>query len=77
MGDDSEGGVNQGNVFVDADDWMLEPEIIRWLAMYAEASDGRRDAPVAAIFDEVNRLLRRYRETSRSDGRTTGRACGC
>src|SRR5215208_5636458 len=65
MGDDSEGEKSDRDTFVDADDDLrLEPEIVRWLSMYAEAADGRRDATVAAVFDEVNRLLRRYRKES-------------
>src|SRR4051795_7909614 len=62
MGDDSGGGADGRNAFVDADDWALEPEIVRWLSMYVEAGDHPGDATVAAIFDEVNRLLRRYRK---------------
>jgi PAS domain S-box-containing protein len=49
-------------VSVDANDRALEPEVVRWLSMYAETSDDQSDAPVAAIFDDVNRLLRRYRQ---------------
>ena len=63
MGDDSGVGTSDQGSFVDADDdSTLEPEIIHWLGMYAEAADGRRDATVAGIFREVNRLLRRYRK---------------
>src|SRR3954447_10871351 len=59
MGDDRAGS------FTDAgDDLTLEPEIIHWREMYAEAEDGARDATVGAILDEVNRLLRRYRKES-------------
>src|SRR6188508_3265577 len=65
MGDDREGERSDRDSFANADDdLMLEPEIIRWLSMYAESADGRRDATVAAVFDEVNRLLRRYRRES-------------
>ena len=42
----------------------VEPEIIRWLGMYAAATHDSRDGTVAAIFDECNRLLSRYREES-------------
>jgi hypothetical protein len=42
-------------------DAALEPEIIRWLKMYVDVADGRADATVGAILDEVNQLLRRYR----------------
>jgi PAS domain S-box-containing protein len=65
MVDDSEGDGNARDTFVDADDdSTTEPEIHRWLQIYAEASDDSRDAAVAAIFDEVNCLLRRYRRES-------------
>src|SRR4051794_41044350 len=43
------------------DDTRVEPEIVRWLGMYAEAQGRTRDAAVVAILDEVNRLLSRYR----------------
>src|SRR4051812_40595891 len=63
MSDDSEGEKSDRDTFVDADDDSTpEPEIIRWLGMYADAADGRRDATVAGIFGEVNLLLRRYRK---------------
>src|SRR5262245_25970029 len=62
MGDDSGGEGTDRDAFVDADDdQRLESEIVRWLQMYAGAANGRRDATVAAIFDQMNRLLRRYR----------------
>ena len=65
MGDDSGGERRDRESFVDAgDDLTFEPEIIHWLGMYAEAAGGGRDATVAAIFNEVNRLLRRYRRES-------------
>jgi len=65
MSDDSEGERSARDSFVDVDDdSTLEPEILRWLEMYAAAADGRRDATVAGILDEVNRLLRRYRKES-------------
>src|SRR4051794_24626995 len=46
------------------EDLRLEPEVVRWLGMYAEAGDAARDATVAGIFNEVNRLLSRYRRES-------------
>jgi len=59
MGHDSGGG----DMFADAgDDSQVEPEIDRWLKMFAEATDGRRDAVVATICNEMNRLLRQYRK---------------
>jgi PAS domain S-box-containing protein len=65
MGDDSAGESSARDTFMDADDdATLEPEINRWLQIYAEAADDRRDATVAGIFAEVNRLLRRYRKES-------------
>ena len=62
LGSDSGGGPGDRDPSVDADERELEPEVVRWLSMYADAVDDRGDATVAAIFDEVNRLLRRYRE---------------
>jgi PAS domain S-box-containing protein len=65
MGDDGGVGRSDRDAFVDADDGpTLEPEIVRWLAMYAEAADAHRDATAAAILDQVNGLLRRYRRES-------------
>ena len=62
MPDSSRDGTSIRGAIVGPDDGStLEPEIIHWLEMYA-AVDGRRDATVAAIFDDVNRLLRRYRK---------------
>src|SRR5215212_6906783 len=59
MGDD------RWDSFADADDDLrLEPEIVRWLRMYTEAADARRDATVAGIFEEMNRLLSRHRRES-------------
>jgi len=43
------------------DDVRLERETLRWLAQYADATGATRDAAVAAILDEMNRLLLRYR----------------
>jgi hypothetical protein len=65
MGDRSGGGRSDRDSFVGPDDdSTLEPEIVRWLGMYVEAAAGRREATVAAILYEVNRLLRRYRRES-------------
>src|SRR5688500_9791373 len=65
MGDDRGGERSDRDSFADpADESTLEPEIVQWLGMYAESADGDRDATVAAIFDDVNRLLRRYRRES-------------
>ena len=65
MGNDSENGTCNQSSFVDPDDDpALEPEIHHWLAMYADAGDGPRDATVAGILGDVNRLLRRYRKES-------------
>jgi PAS domain S-box-containing protein len=65
MGDDSEDRPdNRDWVLGPDDDSMLEPEVVRWLRMYAEAVEGCGDATVAAILDEMNRLLGRYRRES-------------
>src|SRR3954451_15981443 len=65
MGVDGRDGTHDRDSSVDSEhDVRLEPEVIRWLGMYAEAADATRDAAVAAIFDEVNGLLRRYRRES-------------
>ena len=65
MSDDSGGERSVRRSFIGADDDSEpEPEIVRWREMYAEAVDGGRDATVSAIFDEANRLLRRYRKES-------------
>jgi len=65
MGYDSGGERSDRDSFVDpVDDSTQEPEIIRWLEMYASAATDGRDATVAAIFNEVNQLLRRYRRES-------------
>jgi len=61
MGAENGRGTSGRDPFVDPSDVNLEPEIIRWLRMYARAADDRLDATVAAILEEVNRLLRRYR----------------
>jgi len=65
VGHDSGNGTSDQGSFVDPDDdAALEPEILRWLGMYAEAADDRHDATVIAIVDEMNRLLRPYRVES-------------
>ena len=65
MDSDSRKGTSDQGSFVDPDDDpTLEPEIVHWLGMYADATDGSRDATVAGILGDVNRLLRRYRKES-------------
>src|SRR4051812_11012439 len=64
MGIDSGGGTSNQDSFADRDDVGLEPEIIRWLGMYAGAAYATHNATVADILDEVNRLLSRYRRES-------------
>jgi DNA-binding CsgD family transcriptional regulator/PAS domain-containing protein len=43
---------------------MPEPEVVRWLGMYAEAAEDRRNATVTVILEQVNRLLSQYRRES-------------
>ena len=55
-------GTSARNARVDPDDdSALEPEIVRWLWEYADATDGAADATVGAILGEVNWLLRQHR----------------
>jgi hypothetical protein len=52
-----------------AGDDAPHPAVLRWLAAYAQAAPGERDAVVAGILEDLDAALRRLERPGRRAGR--------